>query len=85
MMPAFNDLILAIFDEMEMGQDKYGNFASSHECYAVLKEEVEEFWAEVKKRDQSPDLMTAELTQVAAIAIRYILQLRNLEPIQPPG
>ena len=45
-----------------------------HEGYAVLLEEVEEFWAEVKKKtkQRDPKKMYKELVQVAAMAQRIV-------------
>lgn len=52
-------------------------FKSAHEAYAVILEELEEFWWEVRKRDQwrSPAGMRRELIQVAAMAVRAIEDL----------
>lgn len=44
--------------------------SSAHEGYAVILEELDEFWAEVKKRKPDPALMLAELVQVAAMCQR---------------
>jgi hypothetical protein len=50
-----------------------GPFNSAHEGYAVLKEEVDELWDEVKANNR--ELQIAEVTQVGAMALRYILDL----------
>lgn len=42
-----------------------------HEAYAIIKEEVDEMWEEVKKDGESKDL-AIELIQIAAICIRYL-------------
>ncbi len=76
--------------ELKEAQVKYGYFNSTHEVYAVLKEEVEEFWDVVKEKnlsgaDKTPEGlskkegMVKELIQVAAIAIRAIDELENNE------
>jgi hypothetical protein len=57
--------------EMLRGEHKFGGFNSAHELYAVLQEEVDEFWQSVKEDDPDP----AELLQVAAVALRGVLQL----------
>jgi hypothetical protein len=47
---------------------------SAHEGYAVIWEEVEELWADVKKK-RSPErtaAMREEAIQVAAMAVRFI-------------
>jgi NTP pyrophosphatase (non-canonical NTP hydrolase) len=47
-------------------------YSSLHEGYAVLLEEVEEFWQEVKKQSQDRDRLKLmqELLQIAAVAHR---------------
>lgn len=59
--------------EMQTAQEKYGHFNSSHEAYAVLKEEVDEFWVLVKHNKKGytkkhfADMMISELIQIAAV------------------
>lgn len=50
-------------------------FASAHEGYAVLQEEVEELWEEVKKREPDKVRMRAEAIQVAAMALRFVMDV----------
>jgi hypothetical protein len=55
----------------------HGPLASAHEAYAVLVEEMDEFWDEVKKRSENRDklAMRTELIQIAAMACRAIHDL----------
>ena len=48
------------------GRDPWGR----HEFYAILKEEVDELWIDVK-RDAPTDDVLKELVQVAAMCLRY--------------
>ncbi len=57
--------------ENDRGFQAHGQFASSHEMYAVILEELDEFWASVKANDPDP----AELLQIAALAKRGVLEL----------
>jgi hypothetical protein len=62
---------------IELGHaiDRFGPMASPHEGYAVVLEELDELWAEVKD-DKSSDhraRMRAEAIQVAAMAVRFIV------------
>jgi len=54
---------------------KYPPFNSTHEAYAVIKEELDEFWDEVKKSKDAkltPE-MGKELIQVAAMCIKALM------------
>ena len=63
--------IEAVFIEYDKAVNKFGPFHSAHEGYAVLKEEVDELWDEVKA-GQNKTRMRKEALQVAAMAIRFI-------------
>ncbi len=51
---------------------------SVHEAYAVILEELDEFWEEVRKKQEnrSKTAMRRELIQIAAMSIRAIKDLR---------
>lgn len=61
-------------NEVAAARLRHAPMQSVHEAYAVLLEEVDEFWAEVKKKREQRDRakMRDELTQVAAMAVRAI-------------
>lgn len=50
---------------------------SAHEGYAVLAEEVDELWDHVKVKQGERDIpeMTYEAVQVAAMALRFIVDV----------
>jgi NTP pyrophosphatase (non-canonical NTP hydrolase) len=54
-----------------------GNFVNQHEGYAVLLEEVDELWDEIKKNQKNYDLLAQkkEAIQVAAMAVRICVEL----------
>ena len=55
---------------------KFGKFHNAHEGFAVLLEEVDELWDNVKLNQKIPmrnELMREEAIQVAAMAIRFII------------
>lgn len=54
---------------------KHGRFASAHEGYAVILEEMDELWEVVKERQPSTTRMREEAIQVAAMAQRFILDV----------
>lgn len=64
-------------DELKHARLLHGPFASAHEGYAVVLEEVRELEAEVFKRQsmRSRDQMRAEAIQIAAMALRFAADL----------
>ena len=60
-----------IMTEMYKGETNFGAYNSMHEAYAVIKEELDEFWEGVKNNDPDP----IELLQVAATAQRAMIEL----------
>lgn len=56
-------------------------FNSAHEGYGVLAEEFDELWAHVKMNQKKRDLieMKKEAIQVAAMAIRFAIEICNEE------
>ena len=71
----FYTVAFDVRDELERGAAKNGPLNSHHEAYAVLLEEVDEYWDEVKKRTPDRQRMREELIQIAAVAIRTALEL----------
>lgn len=67
-------LIIAahVATELDRAYDKHGTAPwSRHEFYAILKEEVDELWDEIK-RDGSKDDLQSEIIQVAAMCFRFL-------------
>lgn len=63
--------------ELSRALDRYPDMNSSHEGYAVILEELDELWDEVKKKpsERSKALMRGEAIQVAAMAVRFIVDI----------
>ncbi len=61
--------------EAGRSREIYKAFHSAHEGFAVLKEEVDELWDEVKKREFDRTKMRAEAVQIAAMAIRFAVEV----------
>lgn len=64
-------------DELDAARQNHPPMNSHHEAYGVILEEVDEYWAEVKKKakDRRPSEVRAELVQIAAMACRAIIDL----------
>ncbi len=50
-------------------------FNSSHEGYAVILEEMDELWDEIKKKQPNKDQLKHEAVQAAAMLLRFIAEL----------
>ena len=62
---------LAMEAELARALAKHGPMHSHHEAYAVLLEELDEVWDEVKRQQPDPQRIIAELVQVAAMCARW--------------
>lgn len=78
---ALNVFLNEVADEAQMGREKWGEFNSAHEGFAVLLEEVDELkahvWTNQKKRDLQA--MRKEALQVAAMATRFAMEVCDEE------
>lgn len=63
--------------ELQAAQRSYPPMHSAHEGWAVIREELDELWAEVRVKDDHRDVakMRREAVQVAAMAVRFILDV----------
>ena len=70
-------ILKAIGDEVIHAKTKHpGNFHNQHEGYAVLLEEVDELWDEIKKNGGGRDAAARKAAiQIAAMCVRYILEV----------
>ena len=67
-------LLGEVSEELNRARSKFAPFNSAHEGYAVLLEEVDELWTEVRGHRSQENLraMRAEAIQVAAMALRFV-------------
>ena len=64
-------IIEAIEAEYERSTSELGNFYNAHEGIAIIREEYDELWDEIK-RGQNKKRMREEAIHVATMAIRFI-------------
>jgi|GEM_PF-5944413 len=57
---------------------------SAHEGYAVILEELDELWEEIKRKDRDKKRMRAEAVQVAAMATRFLIDVCDIAWAQQP-
>lgn len=66
------DIYEEIKKELDDANLKFPPFKSTHEAYAVIKEEFEEIWDEVKKKNPDYLNMKKELIQICAMCVKTI-------------
>ena len=62
-----------IEEELHDATRKHGKFVSPHEGYAVILEELDELWTEIKRQKQDPSAIKKEAVQVAAMGLRFLI------------
>lgn len=67
--------LAAVEIEVSRACAKHKPMNSPHEAYAVLLEEVDELWEEIKHDRGRQESARDEAIQVAAMAIRYLVDL----------
>lgn len=86
----FEDIFEDVFEEVNRIYPEFAPYNSSHEAYAVLLEEMDEFWEAVKmgKKEIDEDgrtrnkAMKDEIIQVAAVAIATLKTLQVKYPVK---
>lgn len=70
--------------ELSRARRLYPQFHSGHEGIAVIQEEVDELWADVKasKGLRQSAAAGAEALQIAAMAIRFVTDLCDGDDVQ---
>ena len=66
-------LLSEVRDEIIRATATFRPFASSHEGYAILREEVDELWDAIKANNLRD--ARAEAVKVAAMAIRFLMDV----------
>ncbi len=73
-----SDVLKSIESEVLKAKQHFpADFHNQHEAYAVILEEVEELWAEIKKNHKNYDFpaQRKEATQAAAMMTRMLVEL----------
>lgn len=70
------DNISSIIKEHNNAVLKHRILNSYHEGYAVIKEEVDELWEEIKKKEHDTDNIRKEAIQVGAMVLRFLNELK---------
>ena len=73
-----------IADELDRAQAQHRTFASGHEGYAVIREELDELWDAIKAQKTFVRYGGAagyEAVQVAAMGLRFLVDLCDRESV----
>ena len=79
-LPTMTPEVAEEIDHEVQRAERHGkHFASLHEAYAVILEEVDEVWqiALQKRRERDPAELRKELIQVAAMAVKALQSMDN--------
>lgn len=75
MKPSPYSIFCEVEAEIKRATAKHGPFPTRHHGYAVILEELDEAWHEIKHG--TTDKVRAEMVQVAAMAMRFIMDLAD--------
>lgn len=72
-----------VAEELARARSLHGRMHNAHEAYAVILEELDEFWEEVRRKqsERSPRRLLAELIQIGAMAQRTAEDLGLIESV----
>ena len=64
-----------VSSELTKALAKHRPMTSLHEGYAVILEELDELWDEVKRQKPDHDALVKEAAQVAAMGLRFLIDV----------
>lgn len=70
-----------VVDELKGACKSFRPMNNAHEGYAVILEELDELWDEVRSKRQNKSAMRREAIQVAAMAMRFIINVCDGEKL----
>lgn len=68
-----------VANELALAKSMHAAMATEHHGYAIIKEELDELWEEIRKKQPDKRRMREEAIQVAAMAIRFMMDICNKE------
>ena len=73
---AYSDDLEEVHNEIQNAKQIWtDDFKNFHEAYAVILEEVDELWDEIKKKEHDKGAIRKEAIQAAAMLVRLITEL----------
>lgn len=64
-----------VMSEYDRATSIHGPFNSAHEGHSVIREEFEELWEEVRRRDKDGNAMLKEAVHTTAMGLRFIVDI----------
>lgn len=71
------NIATAMLKELNRANKIHGGFHSPHEGYAIILEELDELFDEIKKKHPDDRRMREEAIQVGAMAMKFIASMEN--------
>ena len=69
----FYEVVEAVLVEHREATSRFPSFRSRHEGYAIIKEELDELWEEIKTKNTDEARLRKEAVQLAAMALRFVV------------
>ena len=69
------EALVLIIKEYKRASNIHGPFKSAHEGYAIMLEEFDELWDEIKQREPNVYSMEEEVVQIGAMALRFLVDI----------
>lgn len=70
-----DEILHDVKDEILKAMEKHEPMPTIHHGKAVIQEELDELWDEIKEQHPSTKLLREEALQVAAMGVRFIFDL----------
>ena len=67
--------LISIDNELIAAEKLFPPMTTPHYGYAVILEELDELWDEIKKKSPDPAILRQEARQIAAMALRFLVDL----------
>ncbi len=74
-----SDALTKVSLEVKDARSKYAPCKSYHEGYAIIKEEFDELWDEIKNKRRDEHAIFIEAKHVAATAVRLMCEAEELK------
>lgn len=69
----FDTIVKLVKEELERANEKFPMFYSKHHGYAVILEELEEMWDEIKMRKPNPCFVQRECIQMTTMCFKFLM------------